>query len=74
MNGAPPTHQLFSKLEFTRTSSGLVQLSEEGDEAPEGELDADECMIAGGRAAKADEEAPRARGWLSDDDIEEFSD
>ncbi|KZT63178.1 P-loop containing nucleoside triphosphate hydrolase protein [Daedalea quercina L-15889] len=71
-HSAPPTHRRFSRLEFSQGSGGLVQLSEEGDDAPEDVAEEDEEAMHGcGRAAGSEDE-PRARGWLSDDDIEDF--
>ncbi|KAH9923879.1 Rad17 cell cycle checkpoint protein-domain-containing protein, partial [Fomitopsis serialis] len=70
-NSAPPTHRMFSRLEFSQGSAGPVQLSEDGGDTPEDDPDVDEGPVSGSRAAEAEEES-RAHGWLEDDDIEEF--
>ncbi|TFY52729.1 hypothetical protein EVJ58_g9851 [Rhodofomes roseus] len=70
---APLSHPLASLLMFWLYRQGtgsLVQLSEEGDGAPEDVPDEDEGEGSASRAATVEE--PSVHGWLEDDDIEEF--
>lgn len=67
---APPTHRLFSTLEFARDSGAGAELAEEGDvglDAPEPERE----VRARPLKTPADDDEVTGR-WLSDDDIEEW--
>lgn len=67
---APPTHRLFSTLEFARDSGAGAELAEEGDvglDAPEPERE----VRARPMKTSADDDEVTGK-WLSDDDIEEW--
>ncbi|KAI0353325.1 hypothetical protein OH77DRAFT_1483691 [Trametes cingulata] len=69
---APPTHRLFSTLEFARDNVGIAELAEEGDvtlDAPEIEREVRPVKVP---LRAGEEEDERLGGWLSDDDIEEW--
>ncbi|KAH9949687.1 Rad17-domain-containing protein [Amylocystis lapponica] len=66
--GAPPTHRLFSRLEFGRAASGLEQLAEDED-AHEDEAPPEDETPRFGRGTEEQEEAG---GWLEEDEIEDF--
>ncbi|KAI0368564.1 Rad17-domain-containing protein [Pilatotrama ljubarskyi] len=68
----PPTHRLFSTLEFVREELGAAELAEEGDvtlDAPEVEREVRPEKVL---RRPGEQEEGRLGGWLSDDDIEEW--
>ncbi|THH01957.1 hypothetical protein EW026_g827 [Hermanssonia centrifuga] len=64
----PLSHRRFSRMEFTRDSSGLTELADEGDMGQDSvPVDDDDRYCAQGEKNEADR-----GGWLEGDDIEEF--
>ncbi|KAI0827180.1 Rad17-domain-containing protein [Trametes gibbosa] len=71
---APPTHRLFSTLEFSKDEMNALEFTEEGELAPDPEPgpqhEREERASAFKGPRKGDDEATGV--WLSDDDIEEW--
>jgi len=66
---APHTHRLFSRMPFSKGTSGLTELADE-DDAQQDALEMEETQDAFGTGRLQESEADLG-GWLDDDDIED---